>query len=112
MNGIIIVKSFSKLHSNNVPNQVDIRQFLKKLLCTWALLCSLEYLIFIPLRGMVLDILRILCYKTLDFEIEKKIIHCICYSQNVLSRGFPGDPMVKTLCSQCRGHGFNPWLEK
>ena len=23
---------------------------------------------------------------------------------------FPGSPVVKTLCSQCRGHGFNPWL--
>ena len=23
---------------------------------------------------------------------------------------FPGSPVVKTLCSQCRRHGFNPWL--
>ena len=22
---------------------------------------------------------------------------------------FPGSPVVKTLCFQCRGHGFNPW---
>ena len=22
---------------------------------------------------------------------------------------FPGGPVVKTLCSQCRGHGFDPW---
>ena len=22
---------------------------------------------------------------------------------------FLGDPVVKTLCSQCRGHGFNLW---
>ena len=22
---------------------------------------------------------------------------------------FPGDPMAKTLSSQCRGPGFNPW---
>ena len=22
---------------------------------------------------------------------------------------FPGGPVVKTLCFQCRGHGFNPW---
>ena len=21
----------------------------------------------------------------------------------------PGGPLVKTLCSQCRGHAFNPW---
>ena len=23
---------------------------------------------------------------------------------------FPGGPAAKTLCSQCRGPGFNPWL--
>ena len=23
---------------------------------------------------------------------------------------FPAGPVVKTRCSQCRGHGFNPWL--
>ena len=26
------------------------------------------------------------------------------------SRDFPGGPVVKTLCSQGRGHGFNSWL--
>ena len=25
-------------------------------------------------------------------------------------RDIPGGPVVKTPCSQCRGHGFNPWL--
>ena len=25
-------------------------------------------------------------------------------------RGLPGDPVVQTLCPQCRGHRFNPWL--
>ena len=24
---------------------------------------------------------------------------------------FPGDPVAKTPCSQCRGHGFDPWSE-
>ena len=24
---------------------------------------------------------------------------------------FPGDPVVKTSCFQCRGHRFNPWSE-
>ena len=24
---------------------------------------------------------------------------------------FPGGPVVKTQCFQCRGSGFNPWLE-
>ena len=28
----------------------------------------------------------------------------------IKSKGdFPGGPVVKTPCSQCRGHGFNPW---
>ena len=22
---------------------------------------------------------------------------------------FPGDPVVKTMCFQCRGRGFDPW---
>ena len=26
-------------------------------------------------------------------------------------RDFPGGPVVKTLCFQCRGHGFDPWSE-
>ena len=25
---------------------------------------------------------------------------------------FPGGPVAKTLCSQCRGPGFNPWSGK
>ena len=25
---------------------------------------------------------------------------------------FPGDPVGKTLCSQCRGPGIDPWLEE
>ena len=25
---------------------------------------------------------------------------------------FLGGPVVRTLCFQCRGHGFHPWLEK
>ena len=24
---------------------------------------------------------------------------------------FPGDPVAKTPCSQCRGHGFDSWSE-
>ena len=27
-------------------------------------------------------------------------------------RDFPGHPVVKTLCSQCREHGFDPWFGK
>ena len=25
-------------------------------------------------------------------------------------RGLPGDPVVRTLCSQCQGYGFHPWF--
>ena len=28
----------------------------------------------------------------------------------IVSRDFPGHPVVKTLCSQCRGHTFDPCL--
>ena len=30
--------------------------------------------------------------------------------QSLLSLVFPGSPVVKTPCFQCRGHGFNPYL--
>ena len=26
-----------------------------------------------------------------------------------MSRDFPGDPVAKTPCSECRGPGFDPW---
>ena len=28
--------------------------------------------------------------------------------KSMLRRDFPGGPVVKTLCFQCRGHGFDP----
>ena len=28
----------------------------------------------------------------------------------MLSRDFPGGPVVKTPCFHCRGHWFDPWL--
>ena len=30
-------------------------------------------------------------------------------SNGLSLRDFPGSPVVKTLCFQCMGHGFNPW---
>ena len=27
----------------------------------------------------------------------------------ILTRGFHSGPVVKNLCSQCRGPGFDPW---
>ena len=29
---------------------------------------------------------------------------------NIIKWDFPGGPVVKTPHSQCRGHGFDPWL--
>ena len=29
-----------------------------------------------------------------------------------MDRDFPGGPVVKTPCSQCRGPGFDPWSGK
>ena len=29
--------------------------------------------------------------------------------QSMDSQDFPGYPVVKTLCFQCKGHGFDPW---
>ena len=38
--------------------------------------------------------------KTFFVDIEKLILKCVW-------RDFPGDPVAKTLHSQCRGPGFN-----
>ena len=27
----------------------------------------------------------------------------------IVRKDFPGSPVVKTLCFQCKGHGFDPW---
>ena len=34
----------------------------------------------------------------------------ILKSKNKAFRDFPGCPVAKILCSQCRGLGFDPWL--
>ena len=36
---------------------------------------------------------------------QLKILH-----NNVQTEDFPGGPVAKTPCSQCRGPGFDPWL--
>ena len=43
--------------------------------------------------------------------IEKKVKGMILPQQQVkINRvDFPGGPVVKTLCSQCRGPEFDPW---
>ena len=40
----------------------------------------------------------------------------MCSDHNVIdseltNRDFPGDPVTKIPCSQCRGPRFNPWSE-
>ena len=30
-------------------------------------------------------------------------------TNNKMDRDFPGGSTVKTMCSQCRGPGFDPW---
>ena len=39
-----------------------------------------------------------------------KFIHPEHTIKNNSQRDFPGGPVVKTLCCQCRGHGFSPWF--
>ena len=38
------------------------------------------------------------------------IILTIMCIPSALFQDFLGCPVIKTLCSQCRGHGFDPWL--
>ena len=41
----------------------------------------------------------------LEFAIQNSFLKCP-------SRDFPGVPVVKTPFSQCRGHGFDPWVRE
>ena len=38
------------------------------------------------------------------------LISLIIGIKNARFSDFPGGPIVKTPCCQCRGSGFNPWL--
>ena len=43
---------------------------------------------------------------------EDKALWCMCAvssKQKIMHGGFPGGPVAKTLCSQCRVPGSNPW---
>ena len=39
----------------------------------------------------------------------KKFSGVVSFSQQILIQDFPGGPVVKTPCSQCRGPGLEPW---
>jgi len=44
-----------------------------------------------------------------DPPIEPESIHRIDFKKHKTG-DLPGGPVAKTLCSQCRGPGLNPWL--
>ena len=45
----------------------------------------------------------------LIMKIMATILTVMCIPSALL-QDFPGHPVIKTLCPQCRGHGFDPWL--
>ena len=44
-------------------------------------------------------------------ETARKVVsRLIRYNtQEAMDRDFPGGPVAETICSQCRGPGFDPW---
>ena len=45
-----------------------------------------------------------------NLDIDFLFVHAFIYL--TYFRDFPGGPVVKNSCFQCRGHGFNLWSEK
>ena len=43
-------------------------------------------------------------YRVLLLGFRTLFVSPFFHNQNVSSRDFPGGPVVKTLCSHCRGH--------
>ena len=43
------------------------------------------------------------------FKVNDSLYFLVRYNVNF---ELPCGPVVKTLCSHCRGHGFHPWLGK
>ena len=41
-------------------------------------------------------------------RIGKRNIRTLFHKKSL--RDFPAGPVIKTPCSQCRGHRFGPWL--
>ena len=44
------------------------------------------------------------------YKLDKYLIFVNLYDRREILWDFPGDPVAKTLHSQCRGLRFNPWL--
>ena len=73
---------------------------------TWSL--SFSQLYSIPLGKLYYNLFSL-------FPLARLWVFSVfCYNVTAtvknlyISQDFPGGPTVKTLCSQCRGHGFNP----
>ena len=51
--------------------------------------------------------------KIIPFTVVSKRIKYLVINltevQDLYTRDFPGGPVGKTPCSQCRGPGFDPW---
>ena len=47
----------------------------------------------------------------MDLSLEREVCYLLSV-RNVSAQDFPSGPLAKTLCSQCRGPGFDPWSEK
>ena len=43
-------------------------------------------------------------------KVVQLVYHYAASVYELVARGFPGSPMVKTVSSQCRGHGLDLWL--
>ena len=44
-----------------------------------------------------------------SWEIDGETVSDFIFlGSQITALTFPGDPVVKTLCFQCRQHGFNP----
>ena len=39
-----------------------------------------------------------------------RIFICLILNEKITFWEFPGSPVVRTLCSKCRGPGSDPWL--
>ena len=43
----------------------------------------------------------------MDLSLEREVCYLLSV-RNVSAQDFPSGPLAKTLCSQCRGPGFDP----
>ena len=47
----------------------------------------------------------------MDLSLEREVCYLISF-RTVSAQDFPSGRLAKTLCSQCKGPGFNSWSEK